>query len=203
MHMQKLLHDRLSRRFQIWRRRHDKKSLETSSLKDCLMSEYKSAYSKRHQKRCRMPWNSHNWVQQGQHRGLFEFRVLPFGLCNAPAIFERLMEFVLAGLVGTSCLVYLDDIVIFSRTFEDHISRLTDVLTRLRQANLKLKPTKCFLFRQEITYLGHVVSKEGIATDPSKIAAMDEYPPPGTFRSWSSSLDLHHITGALYQNLQK
>ena len=93
------------------------------------------------------------------------------------------MEFVLAGLVGTSCLVYLDDIVIFSRTFEDHISRLTDVLTRLRQANLKLKPTKCFLFRQEITYLGHIVSKEGIATDPSKTAVMDEYPPPGTFRS--------------------
>lgn len=112
------------------------------------------------------------------HRGLFEFRVLPFGLCNAPATFERLMEFVLAGLIGTSCLVYLDDIVVFSRTFEEHISRLTEVLTRLRQAGLKLKPGKCFLFRREIVYLGHVVSKEGIATDPSKTAAMDKYPPP-------------------------
>ncbi len=88
------------------------------------------------------------------------------------------MEFVLAGLVGTSCLVYLDDIVIFSRTFEEHISHLTDVLTRLRQAGLKLKPTKCFLFRQGITYLAHVVSNEGIATDSSKTAAMDKYPPP-------------------------
>ena len=112
------------------------------------------------------------------HRGLFEFRVLPFGLCNAPATFERLMEFVLAGLIGTSCLVYLDDIVIFSRTFEEHLSRLTEVLTRLRQAGLKLKPAKCFLFRKEIIYLGHVVSKEGIATDPSKTAAMDQYPTP-------------------------
>ena len=112
------------------------------------------------------------------HRGLFKFRVLPFGLCNAPATFERLMKFVLAGLIGTSCLVYPDDIVIYSRTFEEHISHLTEVLMRLRQAGLKLKPGKCFLFRQEIVYLGHVVSKEGNATNPSKTAAMDKYPPP-------------------------
>ena len=112
------------------------------------------------------------------HRGLFEFRVLPFGVYNAPATFERLMEFVLADLIGTSCLVYIDDIVIFSHIFEEHISRLTEVLTRLHQAGLKLKPGKCFLFGREIIYLGHVVLKEGIATDPSKTAAMDIHPPP-------------------------
>ena len=72
------------------------------------------------------------------HRGLFEFCVLPFGLCNAPATFERLMEFVLAGLIGNSCLVYLDDIVIFSRTFEEHLEHLTEVFSRLKQANLNL-----------------------------------------------------------------
>ena len=108
------------------------------------------------------------------HKGFFEFRVLPFGLCNAPVMFERLMEFVLASLIGTSCLVYLDDIAIFSRTFEERISCQTEVLTRLRQAGLKLKSTQCFLFRQEIIYLGHIISKEGIATDPSKTAAMDK-----------------------------
>ena len=112
------------------------------------------------------------------HRGLFEFKVLPFGLCNAPATFERLMEFVLAGLIGTSCLVYLDDIVIFSRTFEEHLARLREVLCRLRDAGLKVKPSKCFLFREEIAYLGHVVSAHGISTDPKKTEAIQDYPAP-------------------------
>ena len=112
------------------------------------------------------------------HRGLFEFHVLSFGLCNAPATFERLMEFVLAGLIGNSCLVYLDDIVIFSHTFGDHLAHLTEVFSRLKQASLKPKPSKCFLLRDEIAYLGHRVSKNGIATDPNKTEAIEKYPPP-------------------------
>ena len=112
------------------------------------------------------------------HRGLFEFTVLPVGLCNAPATFERLMEFVLAGLIGTSCLIYLDDIVIFSRTFEEHLARLHEVLCRLRDTGLKVKPSKCFLFREEITYLGHVVSAHGKSTDPKKTEAIKDYPAP-------------------------
>ena len=123
------------------------------------------------------------------HRGLFEFKVLPFGLCNAPATFERLMEFALAGLIGTSCLVYLDDIVVFSRTFEEHLARLREVLYRLRDAGLKVKPSKCFLFRKEIAYLGHVVSAHGISTDPKKTEAIQDYPAPRNMSAHGISTD--------------
>ena len=112
------------------------------------------------------------------HRVLSEFKVLPFGLCSAPETFERLVEFVLAGLIGTSCLVYLDDILIFSRTFEEHLVRLCEVLCRLKDAGLKIKPSKCFLFREEIGYLGHIVSAQGISTHPKKTEAIQDYPVP-------------------------
>ena len=75
--------------------------------------------------------------------GLFEFTTMPFGLCNAPATFQRVMELALAGLQWKTCLVYLDDVLVFSKTFEEHIQRLSDVLKRIRQAHLKLKPSKC------------------------------------------------------------
>ena len=94
------------------------------------------------------------------------------------ATFERVKEFVLAGLIGTSCLVYLDDIVPFSRMFEEHLAQLREVLCRLKDAGLKVKPSKCFLFREEIAYLGHVVSTQGISTDPRKTEAIHNYPVP-------------------------
>ena len=75
--------------------------------------------------------------------GLYQFRVMPFGLCNTPGTFQRLMERVLQGLHCSTCLVYLDDIVIYSRTIEEHLTRLAEVFTRLREANLKIKPSKC------------------------------------------------------------
>ena len=75
--------------------------------------------------------------------GLFEFNVMPFGLCNTPATFQRLMDLTLAGMLWTECLVYLDDIIIFGRTFEDHLRNLMSVLERLRGVNLKAKPSKC------------------------------------------------------------
>ena len=102
-------------------------------------------------------------------KGLFQFRVLPFGLCNAPATFERLMETVLAGLQWDICLIYLDDIIVFAKTFEDMLQNLSSVFDRLISAGLKLKPRKCTLFAPEVEFLGHVVSKEGDATDPKKI----------------------------------
>ena len=77
--------------------------------------------------------------------GLFEFNVMPFGLCNAPATFQRLMDLVLAGLQWSSCLVYLDDVIVIGKTFKEHLSNLHTVLTRLREAGLKLKPKKCAL----------------------------------------------------------
>ena len=82
---------------------------------------------------------------------------MPFGLCNAPTTFQRLMEVVLSDLVRESCFVYLDDIVVVGRTFDEQLTNLT-VFSCLREAGLCLKPTKCHLARTEAKYLGHVVS---------------------------------------------
>ena len=112
--------------------------------------------------------------------GLYAWNVLPFGLCNAPSTFERLMESVLAGLRWETLLVYLDDVIVFGNTIAESVSRLEAVLVRLRDAGLKLKPSKCNLFRKEVCYLGHIVSSEGIHTDPSKIEAVRDWPTPKT-----------------------
>ena len=110
--------------------------------------------------------------------GLFQFKVMPFGLTNAPATFQRLMERVLAGLQWQICLVYIDDVIIFSKTFDDHLADLSSVFGRLREAGLKLKPRKCFLFQHEVRYLGHIVCQEGIKTDPDKVKVVNEWPTP-------------------------
>ena len=111
-------------------------------------------------------------------KGHFEFNVMPFGLTNAPPTFQRLMECVLAGLSGAHCLVYLDDIIVFSTTFEEHLKRLTSVLDRLRTAGLKLKSRKCHFAKKQITYLGHVISPQGVEPDEKKLAAVTAYPTP-------------------------
>lgn len=108
--------------------------------------------------------------------GLFQYKVLPFGLSSAPSMFQRLMNAVLGGLKWNVALVYLDDIVIWSSTVSEHLSRLREVFMRIRQARLKLKAKKCQLLRDEISFLGHVVSKHGITTDPAKIKAVKETP---------------------------
>jgi len=97
---------------------------------------------------------------------------MPFGLCNAGATFQRLMDLVMSGLHFDTCLVYLDDIVVFARTPEEHLQRLAVVFRRLSDAGLKLKPEKCSFFRTSVHFLGHVVSADGIATDPEKIRAV-------------------------------
>ena len=101
--------------------------------------------------------------------GLYHFTVMPFGLANAPATFERMMEQVLSGLHWEISLINIDDIIVFSRTFEEHLVRLHQVLSRIKEANLKLSPSKCKLFRHSVEYLGHVVSQDGVGTDPKKI----------------------------------
>ncbi|UYV71010.1 K02A2.6-like [Cordylochernes scorpioides] len=93
--------------------------------------------------------------------GLWQFNVMPFGLCNAPATFERLMEAVLQGLATETCMVYLDDIIVFENNFEEHLSNIEKVFKRLEAANLKLSPKKCKLFKKEVAYLGHIISAEG------------------------------------------
>ena len=124
------------------------------------------------------------------HHGLFHFKVMPFGLTNAPATFQRLMEKVLFGLTPEKFLCYLDDIIIIGSTFEEALENLQIVFQRLREANLKLKPKKCFLFQPKVTYLGHVVSESGISCDPAKIEAVENWPTPANKSEVRSILGL-------------
>lgn len=102
-------------------------------------------------------------------RGLYQFRVMSMGLVNAPPTFQHLMQLVLQGLSWKTCLVYLDDIIVYSPSLSVHLQHLREVLDRLRAANLKLKPSKCCFAQQEVTFLGHVVSAAGLKPDPKNI----------------------------------
>ena len=112
--------------------------------------------------------------------GFYECDTMPFGATNAPATFQRLMHDCLGELNMNWCIVYLDDIIIFSDTKEEHLKRLEAVFQKLCAAGLKLKPSKCFFFREEIEYLGTVVSGKGISTNPKKIEAVSKWPTPKT-----------------------
>ncbi|XP_076247766.1 uncharacterized protein LOC143187432 [Calliopsis andreniformis] len=122
--------------------------------------------------------------------GLWQFRVMPFGLCNAPATFERLMETVLQGLNWRICLVYLDDIIIHARTFDEEVEHLRQVFQRLRNAKLLMNPKKCDFLKRETKYLGHIVTGKGVKTDPEKIRAIAEWPVPANIKELRSFLGL-------------
>ena len=110
--------------------------------------------------------------------GLWQWKVMPFGLTNAPSTFQRLMETVLRGLQWEDCLVYIDDIIIFGRTFQETIDRLRRVLERLKSAGLRIKPSKCNLFQKSVNFLGHIVTDQGIKVDPEKTVAVQKWPEP-------------------------
>ena len=114
------------------------------------------------------------------HLGLFQCKRIPFGLCNAPAFFQRTMDKVLAGLIGVCVCVYLDDIIVYSKNMADHEYHLQCVFDRLREANLKLKPTKCAFGLKEVKLLGYILNADGIRTDPEKVQAIKEMSPPKT-----------------------
>ena len=103
---------------------------------------------------------------------------MPFGLCNAPATFQRLMERVLGQLIGKGVLVYFDDVLIYAKTPEQLIEILEQVLKLFSKAGLKCKATKCSLFTQCVHYLGRLVSKNGIYPDPSKFEKIKQWPKP-------------------------
>ncbi|XP_069802715.1 uncharacterized protein [Dendropsophus ebraccatus] len=120
--------------------------------------------------------------------GLFEFTSMPFGLCNAPATFQRLMERCLGHLNFQSVLLYLDDVIVYSRTYEDHVHHLAEVFQVLIDHGLKIKPSKCHLLKPQVNYLGHVVSAEGIQPDPEKISAVEHWDTPKTVKEVRSFL---------------
>ena len=117
------------------------------------------------------------------HSGLFQFKVMPFGLCNTPATFERLMDRVLQGLRWSRCLVYLDDIISFGTTFGDSLDNLILIFERLRSYGLQLKSTKCHLFQSSVPFLGHVVGRDGLQCDPRKIEDVKSWPVPDCLKS--------------------
>lgn len=133
-------------------------------------------------------------------QGLYQFTVTPFGLATSPSVFERLMEDVLRGLQWSECLVYMDDIIVPAPTVDLELERLNHVFTRLREANLKLKPSKCILFQKSVKFLGHVVSENGISTDPDKISAIQKWTVPKNVKEMKSFLGLcgyyrRHVKG--------
>jgi hypothetical protein len=114
--------------------------------------------------------------------GHFEYLVMPFGLTNAPAAFQAYINQALAGLVDVTCIVYLDDILVFSDTEEEHVGHVKEVLQRLREAKLYLKLSKCEFHTRETEFLGYIVCPEGVKVDPSRVATIQEWPMPRTVR---------------------
>lgn len=119
--------------------------------------------------------------------GFWEFNRMPQGVTNAPSTFQRLMERCMGDMHLKDALVFLDDVIVFSRTLEEH-ERLMKVLTRLKEFGLKLSPDKCVFFQTSVRYLGHVVSRNGVETDPGKISALKTWPVPKTLRELRSFL---------------
>ena len=113
--------------------------------------------------------------------GFYECEHMPFGLCNSPATFQHLMQNCLGKLNHTTCLVYLDDVVIYSSMQEEHLVLLREVLEQFRLNGVKLKPSKCSFFQQEIEYLGHHVSAQGIWPSHNNLWAIAKYPEPTTY----------------------
>ena len=120
--------------------------------------------------------------------GLYEYKRMPFGLCTAPSTFQRLMNSGMHDLLFQVLLVYLDDILVYSRTFQEHLERLRKVFTRLRELGLKLNPEKCNFCQKSVKYLGYTVSAGGIATDEDKIKAVKQWPTPYTLKDLRSFL---------------
>lgn len=124
------------------------------------------------------------------HHGHWEFKVMPFGLTNAPATFQSAMNLLFAHMLRKGVLIFMDDILIYSPTLEEHEKLLTQVFQILMENQLYIKQSKCFFAQTKLEYLGHVISAEGVATDPSKIHAIQAWPPPTTAKQLRAFLGL-------------
>ena len=122
--------------------------------------------------------------------GLYEWKAMPMGLKNAPSTFERLMDLIMTDLNGKNVLIYLDDILIFGKDFDEHYDNLREVLDRLRSAKLKLSPKKCHLLKSTVTYLGHVINNGEIRPNPEKTKLIATYPVPKNINEVRSFVSL-------------
>lgn len=122
--------------------------------------------------------------------GQYQFNRMPFGLCGAPATFQKMMSLILKGQNWKECVVYLDDVLIFGKDLNEHNERLRKVLQIVKDSGLKLAPAKCTFLKKEVKYLGHIVSNKGVEVDPNKTAAIKDWPLPKSVAELKSFLGL-------------
>lgn len=135
--------------------------------------------------------------------GHWEFTRMPFGLKNAPARFQRMIDIALIGLNHLQCFTYLDDVIVFAKSISDHETKLRSVFDRLRLNNLKLQPDKCEFMRHEVTYLGHVISEHGVKPNPDKVRVVEEYPIPSNAKEVKQFLGLCGFYRRFIENFSK
>src|SRR5207247_11237330 len=132
--------------------------------------------------------------------GLYEWTVMPFGLKNAPDTFQRSMNKMLAGYLWKFAIPYMDDIIVFSQSIEEHFEHLRLVFKKLRDNHMSLKKSKCHFLCQSVTYLGYIVSNEGIHTSPDKIEKVTKYPRPSNLKEVRGFLGLTNFYRRLIEN---
>ena len=163
---------------------------ETKHLLDCLAGssyfsslDLSSAYYQ-----CEITEKHKEYTAFSTRRGHFEFNRMPFGLTGAPFTFQRMMHLILNAENWEQCVIYLDDVLVFARSFEEHLSRLRVIFDKLYTSGIKLSPSKCDLFQSQLVFLGHVISNEGISADPSKIDSIKKWNKPSTIEEMKSFL---------------
>lgn len=122
------------------------------------------------------------------HNGHYEYSVMPYGVTGGPATFQHEMNTVLAPVLRKSTVVFIDDILIYSKTWDEHLIHIQQVFTLLQKHQFKLKLSKCSFAKQELSYLGHVISRQGVATDPSKVSIIQDWPTPTNVKEVRSFL---------------
>jgi len=124
------------------------------------------------------------------HNGHYEYCVMPYGVTGGPATFQTVMNILLEPLLRKCAVVFIDDILIYSKTWDDHLQHIRAVLTLLQQHKFQVKLSKCSFAKQQLTYLGHIVSSEGVATDPTKIESIKNWPRPANVKDLRSFLGM-------------
>lgn len=132
--------------------------------------------------------------------GVYQWKRMPFGLRNSSITFATMMSNVLRGLNWKSALVYIDDILIFSHNFDEHLSHLAQVFSRLNDANLRLHPSKCHFAVKQLKFPGHIISRDGVEVDPEKTKAVSEFPTPKTQTQMRSFLGMANLYRRFIKN---
>ena len=150
-----------------------------------------------------MDADSKKYTAFSTSQGHYYYNRMPFGLKNAPATFQRMMDTALRGLINKHCFVYLDDIIIFGQSIEENNSNLAIILQRLRELGLKIQPDKCEFLKPELGYLGHIVTAEGVKPNPQKLEAVSNFKQPRNPTDIKSFLGLAGYYRKFIRNFSK